>query len=107
MTRILILTIGLFISTVSMAQVQVIGKIIEGNSQQPIEFATIMVADSNTKTALTGTTTGVDGTFSAKVKSREIYVEVSFIGYETQIIRNVAIQKGIIHLNTNADDMSI
>jgi outer membrane receptor protein involved in Fe transport len=100
MTRILILTIGLFISTVSMAQVQVIGKIIEGNSQQPIEFATIMVADSNTKIALTGTTTGVDGTFLAKVKSREIYVEVSFIGYETQIIRNVAIQKGIADIGT-------
>ncbi|MGB0984926.1 MAG: carboxypeptidase-like regulatory domain-containing protein, partial [Saprospiraceae bacterium] len=99
-TSILILIVCLFISTISMAQVRVIGKVIESNGQQPIEFATIMVGDVNTKKALTGTTTGVDGTFSAKVKSKEIYVEVSFIGYETQTIQNITIQKGIADIGT-------
>jgi outer membrane receptor protein involved in Fe transport len=97
---ILPLIIGLLITTSSMAQVKVIGKIVEENSQTPIEFATIMVADSNTKKALTGTTTSVDGTFFTNVKSREIYLEISFIGYETITIRNIAIEKGVANIGT-------
>lgn len=96
----LALTVCLFFSTVSMAQIQIIGKIIEENSQQPVEFATIMVADSNSKKALAGTTTGIDGTFSVRVKSREIYIEISFIGYETTTVRNVSIEKGIANIGT-------
>ncbi|MEO0333664.1 MAG: outer membrane beta-barrel protein, partial [Bacteroidota bacterium] len=55
---------------------------------------TIMVADKDSGEALTGTTTGPDGTFNLSVESTNIYVEVSFIGYKTRTFRDISITNG-------------
>lgn len=78
--------------------VTITGLIQEEASQQPIEFATVMVGDKDTGEALTGTTTGPDGTFAINVASENIYVEVSFIGYQSQTIRDVPITDGTARL---------
>ena len=62
-------------------EVEITGTIQDEASQQPIEFATIMIGNKETGEAITGTTTGADGTFSINAATEDIYVEISFIGY--------------------------
>jgi len=70
------------------------GTVIESNSDQPVEFATIMVSDKETKEVLTGTTTDVNGVFNLPVNKKDIQVEVSFIGFVTQTIETINFTKG-------------
>lgn len=62
----------------------IVGKVIEQNSQQPIGFATVLVADSETKKPIEGTTTLEDGTFSLETDATDFYIEVSFLGFKTK-----------------------
>ncbi|MGB3590017.1 MAG: TonB-dependent receptor [Tunicatimonas sp.] len=74
--------------------VSISGTIQDEASQQPVEFATVMVADKDSGEALAGTTTGPDGTFILDSKSTNIYVEVSFIGYKSRTFRDIDIVNG-------------
>ncbi|MEZ5042179.1 MAG: TonB-dependent receptor [Saprospiraceae bacterium] len=80
--------------------ITVFGTIIENNSRQPVEFATIMIGDPATKKPITGTTTGADGTFNIKIDVQDFYVEVSFIGFASQTIRDIAVVEGSADLGT-------
>lgn len=59
------------------------GVIVDQSSQEPIPFATVLLVDKGTQKAITGTTTSEEGYFAITSASKEIYVEISFIGYET------------------------
>ena len=85
-------------AAVAQGEVTITGTIQEAVSQQPVEFATIMVGNKDTGESLTGTTTGPDGTFSVSVSSENIYVEVSFIGYQPQNLRDISIANGTADL---------
>ena len=80
--------------------IEVVGKVLEINSQQPVEFATVMIGDPETKKPITGTTTGEDGTFSIRAKTRKFYVEISFIGFEKKTITDISIVRGRADLGT-------
>ncbi|MEM9675494.1 MAG: carboxypeptidase regulatory-like domain-containing protein, partial [Bacteroidota bacterium] len=80
--------------------VTVTGVIQDEASQQPVEFATVMVADKETGEAITGATTTAEGTFSITVNSSNVYVEVSFIGYKPQTFRDITFADGIADLGT-------
>ncbi|WKN44131.1 TonB-dependent receptor domain-containing protein [Tunicatimonas pelagia] len=80
--------------------VTVTGIVQDQASQQPVEFATVMVADKETGEAITGATTTAEGTFSITVNSSDIYVEVSFIGYKPQTFRDITFADGIADLGT-------
>ena len=57
------------------------GVIVDQSSQEPIPFATVLLVDKGTQKAITGTTTSEEGYFAITSASKEIYVEISFIGY--------------------------
>lgn len=80
--------------------IEVVGKVIESNSKEAVEFATVMIADADTKDPLTGTTTDTDGNFSLSTTAERFYVEVSFIGYVTQKITDITITNGKVDLQT-------
>ncbi|MEM6844768.1 MAG: TonB-dependent receptor [Bacteroidota bacterium] len=80
--------------------VTVTGVIQNETSQQPVEFATVMVADKETGEAITGATSTAEGTFSVTVNSSNVYVEVSFIGYKAQTFRDITFADGIADLGT-------
>lgn len=61
--------------------IEIIGKVFDKASNTPIEFATVVVAEKDTKKPLTGTTTLEDGSFSLRSRSKNFYVEISFIGF--------------------------
>lgn len=95
------LIVLLLITNSSFAQkkgIVVVGKVIEKQSQQPIEFATIMLGHKETKKMLAGATTAVDGSFELKVDSNNFYVEISFIGFNKQTITAIEVVKGKVDL---------
>lgn len=82
--------------------IEISGKLVDKQSQQPIEYATVMVLDPNTGQAITGTTTETDGSFVVQADSEQFYVEISFIGFSTQSIKDITILEGKADLGTIA-----
>lgn len=76
----------------------VTGKVIEKGGQQPVEFATVMLAHQSTNSLLTGTTTKSDGSFELQVDSNNFYVEISFIGFKTERINTFELKEGSVNL---------
>lgn len=68
------------------------GIVIDQESQQPIPYATVVLGDKSSLQPITGVTTAEDGSFSVLSSTKEIYLEISFIGYQT--IKNENIQTG-------------
>lgn len=83
-----------FLCTGVRAQITLTGKVVDETSGQPVEFATIMVAEAATGTALGGTTSDIDGYFTLKAPADGFYVEVSFIGFDTRRIEDITVADG-------------
>jgi len=86
------------------------GKVIEEISQQPIAFATVLVADNETKKPLDGTTTLDDGSFTFETKAENFYIEISFLGFQSKTYpqppaKNESIDLGIIALTEDAEQL--
>jgi outer membrane receptor protein involved in Fe transport len=82
--------------------VTITGKVVEKNNQQPIEFATVMIANKTTQAVITGETTDLDGNFLLQSKEREFYIEVTFIGFEKKVINDFEIINNQVDLGTIA-----
>ncbi|GLR17219.1 TonB-dependent receptor [Portibacter lacus] len=83
------------------------GRVVDGISEDPIDYATVMIMDNDSKEMITGVTTENLGKFSVDVKSKNVYIEVSFLGYETTSITEITFNNnianvGIIKLGQNA-----
>ena len=78
--------------------IEITGIVVEGINQKPIEFATVMIADKETKQPITGATTGTDGSFSLRSSTKNFYVEISFIGYVTKQIQDISVEAGKVNL---------
>lgn len=74
------------------------GKVVDSRNGQAVEFATIMVADKATQKAITGVTTDLDGNFSVEVRQTEVYLEISFIGFESKKVEDLSFQNGLADL---------
>ena len=80
--------------------IQITGKVVESGGRQPVEYATVMVKAVSDDSMLDGTTTAEDGTFTLTTENPEVYLEVSFIGFETLIIADVKISGGEANVGT-------
>ncbi|MCI5080089.1 MAG: TonB-dependent receptor family protein [Saprospiraceae bacterium] len=78
--------------------ITITGIVLDQNSKQPIEFATIMVADANSGASITGTTTDLDGAFSVSTNARNFRIEISFIGFKTTKITDFTIDGNKVEL---------
>lgn len=83
-------------------EISVLGKVIDAQTQEAIEYATIMIANKENQQPITGITTASDGTFEITVSNSNFYVEVTFIGFLTQTIQNPSIVNGKVNLGTIA-----
>jgi len=91
------------------AKTKITGKVIE-SSERPIEFATVLVADSDTKKPIEGTTTLEDGSFTLETDAKNFYIEVSFLGFQTKTFarppaENETIDLGTITLAEDAEQL--
>ena len=74
------------------------GVVVDQSFQQPIPFATVVVGDSSSLKPITGVTTSDDGSFTVITSSRDIYMNISFIGYKTMRIEEINIERKITDL---------
>ncbi|MEW4924607.1 TonB-dependent receptor [Algibacter sp. 2305UL17-15] len=81
-------------------ELEIVGKVIENATKQPIAYATISVIDIASKKAITGTITNAKGNFLLKTKASNFYIEVSFMGYTSKTFRAFKIENGVIDLRT-------
>ncbi len=74
--------------------ITVTGTVRESVGQQPVEFATVMLAEPETKQAIAGTTTDEKGNFALTTNQEGFYLEVRFIGFENKTITDIPIENG-------------
>ncbi|MEL6805158.1 MAG: carboxypeptidase-like regulatory domain-containing protein, partial [Bacteroidota bacterium] len=63
------------------------GRVVDAATQQPIEFATVMMLTTLDDESLGGNTTDLEGRFALTANRSDISFQVSFLGYETLEIR--------------------
>lgn len=85
------------------------GQVLDGATNQPVEFANIVLIDPATSKAVDGTVCDMEGKFTLTKLAEGTYtINVTFIGYETTVIENVTVDKRgevelpTIKLNTGA-----
>lgn len=68
------------------------GQVVDAETNQPVEFANIVLIDQKTEKTVDGAMCDMEGKFElTKVAEGTYNVSVTFIGYETKIIENVVI----------------
>lgn len=65
------------------------GQVVEAGSNQSIDYATVTVLENGNSKIISGTTTENGGLFELTSKSKDIFIEVSFIGYTTVKINTI------------------
>ena len=70
------------------------GTIIDASSDQPVEFANVVLYDASDSAMITGGITDTQGRFELeKIPEGEYYMVVQFIGYEKKTIDDIVISK--------------
>ena len=71
---------------VSHAEPEIKGKVIDVETDGPLEYATVSLFNSQDSTLVTGVITDMKGEFSLKTKPGKYYVVIQFMGYEPKTI---------------------
>lgn len=92
------------------SMITISGKVVDADSQQAIEFATVMISNKANKQAISGTTTDLEGNFEVAISKQDFIVEVSFIGFVTKTIEDIVAKNGkadlgIIQLSENSQTL--
>ncbi|MEM9723077.1 MAG: outer membrane beta-barrel family protein [Bacteroidota bacterium] len=74
------------------ASVEVRGEVLASSNQQALEFATVLLVDPGTETALAGTSTSKNGAFVLTSPKSEFYIKISFIGFAEQTLTDFAVE---------------
>ncbi len=98
-------------------KVTIKGTLLDTDTQQALEFATISVHSVSDSTLIGGGVTDLEGKFSVESPSPKVYLALDFIGYKTTTITDIPsaneskiIDMGIISLSAggvNLDDIEI
>ncbi|MEL6657342.1 MAG: TonB-dependent receptor [Bacteroidota bacterium] len=111
MTRLfLILLLSYGLTTAMRAQqneLPISGKVVQQGTDAVVEFATVMLLDPTTEQAIDGTSTELDGTFQLIAPAGRYELQISFIGFQDERVKNIivedaAIDLGIINLRENS-----
>ena len=97
-------------SSGSRPQKQLYGQVVDAQFQSPLEYAEVIIYDSNGETQITGTVTNATGQFVFNELRPGLYqVRIRFIGFEAKVIEPVEIRPfsggvdlGIIPLTMSA-----
>lgn len=86
------------------------GKVVTGENQTPVEFASIAVLDEVSRTLITGETTDLNGEFSIEITKYNVVLEISFIGFKDLLVENISFQNntadlGLLTLTENSTMM--
>lgn len=75
------------------AQKQIFGQVVEAQSQSPLEYAEVIVYDSNGETQITGTVTNASGQFVFNELRPGLYqIRIKYIGFDEKVIEPVEVR---------------
>ena len=80
--------------------ISVSGKVLDGKTNQPVEFATVMAISNTDSTAIAGATTDPTGAFQMRVGAKDFHLTLKFIGYLESKIASFVIKDGRVNLGT-------
>ena len=96
---VLLTTVSLFASGQSQ-KYTVSGKVVEANGGTSLGFVTVMGYNALDSSRINGTTTLENGKFSLQTGVENIYLELTFMGYEIRQINEVNYEDGMADLGT-------
>jgi outer membrane receptor protein involved in Fe transport len=76
------------------------GKIIDKASDESIPYATVVVVSKETNLNVTGTTTSNEGEFLIKSEVKNVYLKVSFIGYDELLLTEFDTLASVVDFGT-------
>lgn len=76
----------------------IVGKVVEAGSHQFIDYATVVAKDLNSGEMISGTSTDNGGDFQLSVRSKDILIEISFLGFTTKTIDDITFDKNLLNL---------
>ena len=90
-----------FFAAITISATTFTGMVIDENNQ-PFPFANVVLLTLGDSTFVTGTTTGVDGTFAIDCNCKQAILKLSYIGYETKYLNAIQPELGTIQLKPEA-----
>lgn len=93
--------ISLFLPNAAIAQqsdVQIVGTVLDQQSEQPVPYATVVVHRAEDSKVLAGSSTDEAGKFRIQSSSASVYLKISFIGYKTDSIGGLTASNGRINV---------
>lgn len=81
-------------SQILWAQYTIEGTVLESQTDQTLDYATVAAHSVNDDSLLSGTTTADGGKFIIEVPYQEVYLNVDFVGFETLTIRDISFVNG-------------
>lgn len=82
--------------TQSTSQVYTVtGKVVD-NAGEVIPFATVALKQNISDSLLSGVSTDFEGKYSITTKQTDVYLEISFLGYETLLYKNLKFDKPVL-----------
>jgi len=92
-----------FICSISFGQTFT-GKVID-KQNQPISFANIVAKDKTNNSLITGVISDENGEFSINTKKKNVYLEISFVGFTTKKINPTQSNIGTIILEEDGQQL--
>ncbi len=109
MKKSLALLILLFNTYLIFSQITVKGKITSQDTNQPLEYATVIILKPNSENIVTGGSTNQEGTYELSIKPGVYDLKVEFIGFTTYTKKNINLNKSTalptISLKENSEQL--
>lgn len=91
----LYLLFSLFFSVFAFGQSAVSGVVIDGDFNEPLAFANVILREQGSSETIAGAITDFEGRYSIVVETAGTYeIEFSYLGYETKIINDLVLSNG-------------
>ena len=74
-------------------KIKITGEVVDKDSGQPLEFATLVLQNANDPNKVTGGITDLDGKFSVSAPAGRYNISVEFISYQTYSLENQLLNK--------------
>lgn len=84
-----------FITSLSFGQSVITGTVIDGDFNEPLPFANLILRDQGSSERISGATTDFEGKYFFEVSDPGPYeIEFSYLGYETKVVGEIKTKKG-------------
>ncbi|RLJ62620.1 outer membrane receptor protein involved in Fe transport [Lacinutrix venerupis] len=97
---VIILLLGVNSATAQDNKIEIVGMLVDNQSNQTIPYATVALYKNNSKEIITGTTSNDEGKFTINTSASNFYIQISFIGFKTKRITNFTVKNNKIDLGT-------